>query len=154
MQKAAEEPVTRFAETYLFKPLEINDYSWHSDSKGVVIGGFGLSLKPYDLLKLGMLMMNKGVWKGKRIISEEWINESTVPRYEGPYFGLYGFHWWILSGEEGLPAFPQTYFARGYGGQYIIVVPDLKLVTVFTSDNYAETHQPLEYFRIEIMPFF
>ncbi|WP_226675318.1 serine hydrolase domain-containing protein [Mesobacillus jeotgali] len=152
LQKSAGEPLTSFAEKYLFQPLQIKDYSWHSDSKGVAIGGFGLSLNPFDLLKIGKLMLSNGKWETKRIVSDGWIQNSTAPRYIGPYFGMYGYHWWILTDKDNAPVSPHTIFAMGYGGQYIIVVPETNLVTIFTSDNYGETHLPLDYFKQEILP--
>ena len=154
LQKTAGEPLTSFAEKNLFQPLQIKDYSWHSDSKEIAIGGFGLSLNPFDLLKIGKLLLSNGKWEAKRIVSEDWIQESTAPRYIGPYFGMYGYHWWILSDEDNAPVSPNAFFAMGYGGQYIIVVPEKSLVTIFTSDNYAETPVPLEYFKTEILPSF
>jgi CubicO group peptidase (beta-lactamase class C family) len=154
LQKAAGEPLTSFAEKYLFQPLQIKNYSWHPDSKGIAIGGFGLSLTPFDLLKIGKLMLSNGKWETKRIVSEEWIQKSTAPKYTGPYFGMYGYHWWILSDEDHAPVSPHAFFAMGYGGQYIIVVPEKYLVAIFTSDNYAETHVPLKYFKTKILPSF
>jgi CubicO group peptidase (beta-lactamase class C family) len=154
LQKAAGEPLTNFAEKYLFQPLQIKNYSWHSDSKGIAIGGFGLSLNPFDLLKIGKLMLSNGKWETKRIVSEEWIQKSTAPKYTGPYFGMYGYHWWILSDEDHAPVSPHAFFAMGYGDQYIIVVPEKYLVAIYTSDNYAETHIPLDYFKTEILPSF
>lgn len=74
LQKAVEEPLTQFAEKYLFKPLGINDYSWHTDSKGNTIGGFGLSLKPYDILNIGVLMLNQGKWKNQSVVSDECVH--------------------------------------------------------------------------------
>lgn len=147
LQKAAGEPLTSFAEKYLFQPLQIKDYSWHSDSKGVAICGFGLSLNPFDLLKIGKLMLSNGKWETKRIVSGGWIQNSTAPRYIGLYFGMYGYHWWILTDKDNTPVSPHTFFAMGYGGQYIIVLPEKNLVTIFTSDNYGETHLPLVYFK-------
>lgn len=154
LQKASGQPLTEFAEKNLFRPLGIKYFVWHTDSKGIAIGGFGLSLNPYDMLKIGILMMNQGNWGNKQVVSREWVQASTTGGYHSPYFGQYGLHWWVLTDENHIPVFPHTFFAMGYGGQYIIITPDCGMITIFTSDNYAETHKPLNYFREEILPVF
>lgn len=64
LQMATGQKVTEFAEKYLFHPLGIKEYDWYSDSKGIVIGGFGLSLKSEDMLKIGKLMLQDGTGRG------------------------------------------------------------------------------------------
>jgi CubicO group peptidase (beta-lactamase class C family) len=153
LQKATGQPGTQFADHYLFHPLGITEYDWYFDSKGIVIGGFGLSLKAEDMLKIGRLMLEKGRWGGRSIISESWIKESTVGRYLiYRQFGYYGYHWWVLdSGEGDKETGPQIFFAMGYGGQYIIVAPTHQLIVVFTSDNYGDPTKPLNYFKNDII---
>ena len=75
--------------------------------------------------------MHNGVWKGRQIISEQWINDSTSVQFDRPSGSAdYGYQWWVRTfGEENY----HTYFAQGHWGQYIFVVPDLELVVVFTS---------------------
>ncbi|HYK72043.1 MAG TPA: serine hydrolase [Pseudoneobacillus sp.] len=151
LQKATGLKLTEFAERYLFHPLGIREYEWHYDSKGIAIGGFGLSLKPGDLLKIGQLMLQNGQWNNKRIISEPWVRTSTTAKYPTTYgFGYYGYHWWVMKDEDKLMQ-PHTFHAMGYGGQYIMVVPDYDLVTIFTSDNYSDSYQPILYFKNEII---
>lgn len=101
LQMATGQKVTEFAEKYLFHPLGIKEYDWYSDSKGIVIGGFGLSLKSEDMLKIGKLMLQGGYWEGRTILSESWIGTSTSPKFL-PYFkfGSYGYHWWVLEDEN------------------------------------------------------
>jgi CubicO group peptidase (beta-lactamase class C family) len=152
LQKATGQKVTEFAEKHLFHPLGIKEYDWYSDSKGIVIGGFGLSLKAEDMLKIGKLMLDKGKWKDRLILSESWVEASTSPRYltyRG--FGFYGYHWWVLKDENKCKEKQNTFFAMGYGGQYIIIAPEYELITVFTSDNYADAIYPLNYFKNEIL---
>ncbi|KAA0549005.1 serine hydrolase [Bacillus sp. BGMRC 2118] len=135
VQKATGEPLQDYAKKHLFGPLEIHDTRWHSDSKGIAIGGFGLCLKTEDMMKIGTLMLQKGVWNGKTIISEGWVKESTTPRLNTYNdIGSYGYHWWILTDETKQPLQPFTYFALGYRGQYILVIPEYELVITITSD--------------------
>lgn len=135
VQRATGVTLQDYAHKYLFGPLNIRDTRWHSDSNGIAIGGFGLCLKTEDMLKIGRLMLQKGMWEGKRIVSEEWVTESTTPRlktYED--IGSYGYHWWILTDENAKPLYPYTYFALGYRGQYIIIIPEYDVVTSITSE--------------------
>jgi CubicO group peptidase (beta-lactamase class C family) len=149
LQKATGQKATEFAENYLFHPLGIKEYDWYSDSKGIVIGGFGLSLKAEDMLKIGKFMLQGGYWENKAILSKSWIETSTSPKIATNYkFGFYGYHWWVLENENKKQ---HTFYAMGYGGQYIIIAPEYELITVFTSDNYADAIHPLTYFKSEIL---
>lgn len=148
LQKATGLPLTGYADSYLFKPLGIKDYKWYSDAKGIVIGGFGLSLIADDMLKIGQLMLQEGNWNGQTVVSKDWLKESILPRFHTyNKIGTYGYHWWILTDEQHQPAQPSAYFAMGYGGQYIIVVPEHQLIVTFTSDLYNDTFKPLSYFK-------
>jgi CubicO group peptidase (beta-lactamase class C family) len=148
LQKATNGKTSAYAETYLFKPLGITDYRWYEDAKGISIGGFGLCLKPADVLKIGMLMMQSGVWFKKPIISEKWISSSTTAKYHTyDHIGSYGYHWWVLVDEIRKPYEPNIFFAMGFGGQYIIVCPVHKLVVVFISELFKDTFLPLQLFR-------
>jgi CubicO group peptidase (beta-lactamase class C family) len=152
LQKATGQKATEFAEKYLFNPLGMKEYDWYSDSKGIVIGGFGLSLKAEDMLKIGKLMLQGGYWEGKSILSKSWIETSTSRKIDTYYkFGSYGYHWWVLENENKKH---HTFFAMGYGGQYIIIDPEHELITVFTSDNYADAVHPLNYYKNEILQTF
>lgn len=152
LQKVTNGKLTDYAEKVLFKPLGITDYEWHEDSKGISIGGFGLSLKACDMLKIGILMVQNGKWFNKQIISQEWIRNSTVAKFHTyDNVGSYGYHWWIMADENRKPIEPYTYFAMGYGGQYIIISPEIELVVVFTCAKYMETIIPLQLFKKSIL---
>ncbi|WP_308635268.1 serine hydrolase domain-containing protein [Paenibacillus silvisoli] len=127
LHRVAGISTTEFAERYLFGPLGISDYYWCTCPKGVLIGGFGALLKPADMVKLGQLYLNGGEWNGQRIVTEEWVRESTIKRTENGY----GYHWWVIEEER-------RYAAAGYGGNFIHVVPDLKLVVAVTNGGGNE----------------
>ena len=122
----------QFAQKYLFQPLGIADHSWEQDKQGNYNGSAALSLTPHDMLKLGQLYLNKGIFNGTRIVSEEWIDKvssSIITTHNAqPYGPSYGYLWWI-GNQNG----HDYSFANGYGGQFIVVVPDLKLVVVATN---------------------
>lgn len=93
-----------------------------------------------DWARFGQLYLNDGVWNGKRILPEGWVKYTTTPVEKS--YGIYGAHWWLGSVEEKvpeslkpvqqlyLPLGKNSFLASGYGGQYTVVVPELKLVFV------------------------
>lgn len=171
--------VAGFAERYLFGPLGITEYQWECDPQGVHTGGFGLKLLPDDLLKFGQLFMQKGMWHGERLISSELVTRSTEAfiTVTPPNRGSYGWHWWVdscksdepsdFSGEpKPSPVSESTsvnsadrnetvldyYYARGFGGQFVYIVPQLELVTVLTNDKRKKEKPPLDVFPRLIAP--
>ena len=95
-------------------------------------------IKPRDMAQIGQLILNKGKWNGKQIISENWINRS-LERSAFPSANTdYGYYWWINDFDYGNEQTITTYSAQGHGGQMIFVVPQLDMVIVFTG-NAATT---------------
>lgn len=103
-----------YARQKLFGPLGISDVLWAFDPQGITTGGMGLRLTMADLLKLGQLYLQRG----QQIVSSAWVEASTTP-----YTEHYGYGWWI---DEP----PGTFFAAGYGGRLVYVVPSADLVAV------------------------
>jgi len=121
-----------FAQQRLFSPLGIVNHHWESDPTGITLGYAGLSLTARDLAKLGLLYARQGMWEGERILTTEYVRDSTTAWSSGgfPEEAEYGYHWWVL------PSGPHSaYFAAGYGGQYLWVVPDLDLIVVTTANS-------------------
>lgn len=138
--------VAPYLKKVLFEPLNIDKLEWkyRNENKHVQLGG-GLFLSPRSTIKLGQLFLDSGVWNGKRILSEKWIREATSMQFNSQYLGFihdvykidgYGYKWWInnfiVDGKT-----INAYQASGYGGQYIVVIPKLKVVVNFTcaTDN-------------------
>jgi CubicO group peptidase (beta-lactamase class C family) len=120
-----------FAERYLFGPLGISDYYWWRYPDGTVQTGGGLYLRPRDMAKFGQLFLNGGRWGDRQIISEGWIEESV--NQQAPD-SRYGYQWWLEYYSVDGAVF-DSFSARGRGGQYIFVFPDLDLIAVFTGGN-------------------
>jgi len=103
---------------------------WLADSKGVNWGSFGLYLRPVDLAKIGYLILKKGKWKDKQIVSSRWIEESLKPRVKCNYFpddtASYGYGWWTE---------PFGFSAKGWAGNYLFVLPDYDMVIVVTGET-------------------
>lgn len=83
---------------HIFKPLGIIDYKWGLDASGVPFAMAGLQLNAIDFAKIGQLILNKGAWDGKQIVSERWLDESLKPGQ--PYYELAGLLWWRVPSSE------------------------------------------------------
>lgn len=95
-----------------------------------------LELLPRDMGKLGILVLNNGIFSGKHVVSEDWINESTLVKTNTHISGDdYSYHWWNLH----LKSEGKTYeciWANGWGSQFIYIFPELEVVIVTTGHNY------------------
>ncbi|MBO9129230.1 serine hydrolase [Bacillus sp. 165] len=146
LQQVTGVSASQFAKQVLFEPLSITEYEWEQDPQGITVGGFGMKMKPLDLLKIGLLYLHNGVWQGNQIISHDWIQQSTRPMFTTyKHIGSYGFHWWVLDKKVFLIPF-DVYFAMGYAGQYIIVIPEAELVAVITANMPKQGLVPLHIF--------
>lgn len=155
----------QFADRWLFGPLGITQYEWEQDPQGVHTGGFGMRMRPVDMLKFGELYMYKGRWNQEQLISAELVARSTAPAIdaEPPRRGRYGWHWWTdhydgrQDGSEAeahgrQPASFHYFHAYGYGGQNIVIVPELELVVVISNDRMKRGKAPFDVFRQFIAP--
>jgi CubicO group peptidase (beta-lactamase class C family) len=129
LTKATKMSTFEFARRYLTSPLGIAMGPWARDPQGIYFGGNEMHLTPRAMLQVGQLYLNGGRTGGKQIVSETWVKESLKPRTRSRWSGReYGYGWWI----DTLAGHP-TYYAWGHGGQFIFVVPNLKMVVVATS---------------------
>lgn len=152
LQKATGMTASAYAGRHLFAPLGIDDWDWPSDRQGISIGGFGLKLRPADLLKIGQLLLAGGCWQRDFVVSREWIETSTLPRLPATgRHGLYGYHWWIDADGAKQETRPRVVFAQGFAGQFLILVPEADIAAVFASDLGTKTLTPLTIFRDTIM---
>jgi CubicO group peptidase (beta-lactamase class C family) len=114
-------------------PLGIELAGWTRDPQGVYFGGNEMRMRPRDMLTFGELYRNGGLHEGVQVVPAGWIRESWTPRTSSPYNGhRYGLGWWMRTARG-----HDVHFAWGYGGQYIFVVPDLRLTVVTTPDPVA-----------------
>lgn len=129
-------PLEFYMHKKLFGPLGINNYILNTDDKENPYFAGGLCMTPRDMLKFGQLYLDKGMWNGKRILSEKWVNESFKEHtiLENTT-NAYGYFWWHETYQvkgKSIAAIE----ARGNGGQYISVIPELNIVIVVTTENY------------------
>lgn len=122
-----------YARSRLAEPLGISLPRWARDPQGIYFGGNEMLLSPRAMIRFGELYRNGGRRGDAQVVPAEWIHASLEPRTRSRWSGDgYGYGWFI--GQAG--GYPMFY-ALGYGGQYIIVVPDLELTVAVTSDPYA-----------------
>lgn len=148
LTNVTKQPVLEFARENLFTPLGISigenitfhnkeeqmafykstEYNgWVADPKGINTAGWGLTLTPMDMAKIGQLFLDGGVWNGNRIVSAKWIDESTKEQSRWKQCDLpYGYLWWIGEKNNG-------YAAMGDGGNIIYVNKPGNMVVAITS---------------------
>ena len=142
-----------FSERYLFQPLGIDSAHWDQFENGVIDGAGGVHITPRDLAKIGVTFLNQGVWNEKQIISQQWVNKSAtsfpgndginVPGTDERNTG-YSYSWWTKSFSDSGKEI-NMFYAAGWGGQFIMVTPELNTVIVLTGGNY---HDKVRIFNI------
>jgi CubicO group peptidase (beta-lactamase class C family) len=147
--RACETDLRSFGHESLFAPLDVEAGDWTQDRNGYYIGLGELRFTPRDAAKFGLLYLNDGQYNGKQIVPAAWVRAS-LQRYSddvssagiesgevGRYFYDvgYGYQWWSASAGE-----HRFDFAWGHGGQLIILLDELDMVVVVTSDPFYQQH--------------
>lgn len=135
--------LSEYLDSTIFGRLEITDYYWEKCPNGIEKGGWGLYIRREDLAKIGLLVMNKGYWRGKRLISPRYISDATklqaeAPREYGDY--NYGFHIWI--GRE-----KNSFLFNGMLGQNLIGYRDSGIMIIANCGN-CDLFQQNDFFGI------
>lgn len=151
--------IDRFSNQYLLAPLQIDSASWAVKYDNGVDAN-NLMITPRAMIKFGAAYVNKGSWKGQDLIPEAWIEKSVTP-FPGNYrinvpgepsgrLG-YSYSWWTKtyykSGKR-----VNMYSASGFGGQHIMVLPELNTVVAFTGGNYLSKRPPFKILEQYILP--
>ena len=129
LTKATGKSTWQFAQDTLAKPLGFTLAQWPRDPQGIYFGGNDMVMTPRQMLAFGELYLHRGRVNGVQLVSEAWIDTSMIPRGRSDISERqYGYGWWIrdIAGQPG-------FYAWGFGGQFIFVVPALDLVVVSTS---------------------
>lgn len=120
------------AEANLFVPMDFSNWWWERAPGGQPMAGHGLHLKPRDLLKLAQLGLDSGAWKGRQLVSRDWMRQSLAPQVDPhrsrPSTGAasYGYYWWLLP-EIGAAS------TWGHGGQFAFFLPRKRLAIALVS---------------------
>ncbi|MDF1576127.1 MAG: serine hydrolase [Bacteroidales bacterium] len=117
----------------LFEPLGIENPTWETCPRGISVGGWGLSVRTEDISKLGQLYLQKGIWEGRQLVSEAWVEEATGYQTsngsnpESDWDQGYGYQFWQCRHN--------AYRGDGAFGQYCIVLPEQDAVLAMTSGS-------------------
>jgi CubicO group peptidase (beta-lactamase class C family) len=131
LTSATKKSTWHFANETLAGPLGFTLARWPQDPQGIFFGGNDMLMTPRQMLAFGQMYLDRGRSTGRQIVPEAWIERSFVTRGRSPISDQeYGYGWWMreLGGHR-------AYYAWGFGGQYIFVVPSLDLVVVTTSSS-------------------
>ncbi|MBS5932776.1 MAG: serine hydrolase [Clostridiales bacterium] len=168
--KATGQSVLDFATEHLFLPLGITALSnvtfhskeeqlafnkaknisgWVADGAGTNTAGWGLTLSPTDMAKIGQLYLDNGMWNGEQIVSARWVDESTKEHSRWEKRNLaYGYLWWIIDDKE------HSFAAMGDGGNVIYVNTKKKIVISIASLFEQKVKDRLEFIKEYIEPMF
>ena len=141
----------------LFIPLGISRYEWETLPDNLTNGAAGLTLSARDLAKIGLLLQQQGQWQGQQLVSASWIMQAaTVSQaFNDSLGGLtlrgYGRQWWL-----GQTAQADFQLAWGYGGQFVMTLPEHNL-TLVLYQNYRNTQagqsdRAMQLIRQHILP--
>ena len=171
IKNATKMDIDKFSQKYLFKPLKIDSSNWAVRfESGLIESAGGLEITPRAMAKIGVVFLNKGVWDGKQIISEQWVEKSAlsyqgnswynhflrpVPPGEHHTWGRkgYSYSWWTYQFSDSGKKI-KMFYAGGWGGQHIMVIPDLNAAVVFTGGNYLTKRPPFEILKKYVVPAF
>jgi CubicO group peptidase (beta-lactamase class C family) len=123
-------------------PLRMEDFRLldgahdYSESTVSIHPSYPFKMSARDLARFGQLYLQRGRWDARQVIPESWVTESIRQHFEvtdeGPGYTGYGYLWWL----DETPDRPGSFFASGYGGQYLGVFPSERVVIVLLADTY------------------
>jgi CubicO group peptidase (beta-lactamase class C family) len=138
LTRASRRSTWEFAQENLAKPMGYSLARWPQDPQGIYFGGNDMLMTPRQMLAFGELYLNGGRFGDRQVVPEGWVNTSLLPRVQSRRESgrEYGYGWWIreMAGYT-------TYYAWGYGGQFIFLVPEVDLVAVTTSNSNPGTER-------------
>ena len=148
-----------YADETLFPSLGINKSSWFRNDDSHPHTGGGLSIRPVDMARFGLLYLRNGQWRGKQVVSAEWVRRSFTMhvRFKNtpdPYDVGYGYLWWIMKEAPGSKTGEYIYAAKGFMGQYIFLIPEYDMVVVFTGSSRSRSgmKKPFDILYKQILP--
>lgn len=128
VQQVTGQKLLDYLMTRIFIPMHISVVEWEESPEGVNTGGWGIRMQVESMAKIGQLLLNKGNWEGKQLISSDWVEVMTSALQETGMTDMYGYHMWQCD-------YPNSYRADGAFGQYIIVAPNEDMVIAITQAN-------------------
>jgi CubicO group peptidase (beta-lactamase class C family) len=157
IQKATGEKLLDYLTPRLFTPLAITGATWDDSPQGINLGGWGLSLKTEDLAKMGLFILQKGMWQGKQLLPAAWFDEATAAQVQSMPSGmrpeqitpdLKNKDWILGYGYQMWRSRHNSFRADGAFGQYILILPEQDAVIAVTAkvnDMQDELNRIWEY---------
>ena len=123
--------LSAFLQKHLFDAMDIRNYYWECCPRGIEKGGWGLYMRPEDLGKLGLLVLQNGQWGGRQLISADYISRAVTPQVRTPEStGRYDYGYQIWVGDH-----PRAFLFNGMFGQNVLAFPDTDVLIVSTAAN-------------------
>jgi CubicO group peptidase (beta-lactamase class C family) len=137
-----------FLHNKLFAPLGLRSAVPEFDASGTWIASSYVHATARDFARFGLLYLRGGAWEGRQLISADWMNAARMPTAASN--GHYGALFWLnatdrATGQPAVTAFlpTDTFFARGFGGQLITIIPSRDAVIVMSNLAYTEDTGPI-----------
>ncbi|HET6953290.1 MAG TPA: serine hydrolase [Acidimicrobiales bacterium] len=128
-------PYERLLHDRLFRPLGMWSAEPAFDAAGTFVGSSEVRATARDYLRFGLLYLRDGVWEGRRLLPEGWVDHGRrIRSYDPPEDRWYGAHWWSVGDDLG------TFWASGFEGQSIMLCPPLDLLTVRLGRSAGDDH--------------
>lgn len=135
-----------FLRERLFGPLGMTSATARFDETGVFIASSYVDATAQDFARFGTLYLRGGAWDGEQLVSSAWVDTAQVPRSQDAESGnYYSWQWWVTGDEHG------SYWANGYQGQMIVVVPALNAVIVRLGRTDASHYPELRAWRDQVI---
>lgn len=131
VHKLAGMPLVEYLQPRLFAPLGISNPTWEACPRGINTGGWGLSLRTEEIGRFGQLYLQKGMWQGRRLLPEAWVEEATSRQVangsnpDSDWEQGYGYQFWRC--RHG------AYRGDGAFGQFCVVMPDREAILATTA---------------------
>jgi len=152
LTKATDTWLPELFDRTVARPLQFGNYHWNLMPNDQGYLGGGSWLRPRDLLKVGQVYLDGGTWRGQRIVTADWVRQSTAPRihispvttgldeeqFGDSYIEADDAYAWHLGGIRSGDRTYRDYAASGNGGQLLLVIPEIEMVVVFTGGNYRQ----------------
>lgn len=135
-----------YLERRLFEPIGMTSAVATFDTSGVFVASSFVHARALDFAKFGLLYLRGGEWAGQQLVSRQWAATAQVPlSVEASSGHLYSWQWWVSGDAYG------TYWANGYEGQMISVVPALDAVVVRFGHTPEEHYLPRMAWRERVL---
>ncbi|MEM1339876.1 MAG: serine hydrolase [Bacteroidota bacterium] len=137
IQKSTKKYLPLFLYEEMLLPMGIQKFQMRTSPKGRGYLAGDFYLRPIDLTKFGLLVLNQGKWNDEQLVNSEWIEKSTQGYIKGswPKNSDYGYLWRLLERKVGGKNM-KTIEAWGNGGQFLIIIPEIEMTITFTGGNY------------------